>query len=97
MNFNGPEHELEQGTVLFISANLSWTRIRLLCQLRLNNGKFSFGKQCNQVLSVYDKCSICRDVLDRNEDVFHFLFECKRYELCRARYLRDISREVCSG
>jgi hypothetical protein len=83
--------DITEETALIKLCDIFLHKIRLIAQVRLNNNKFFFKKQ--QVTLNDDRiCSICN--FETEEDMFHFLFECKIHDSSRKLLLRTFLNDL---
>jgi len=82
---------LEERTCIKDINNLNMLQLRLIAQLRLNLGSFRIKGYLHE-LELDSKCQFCN--LESNEDLFHFLFECKIHQSSRNIFLKPLFTNI---
>jgi len=71
---------------MYLTMNLPWNQSRVIAQLRIGKGNFRIGEIFHR-LKRNERCKYCN--LDEHDNLFHFLFTCKRHKRQRNLYLRN--------
>jgi exonuclease III len=81
--------ELESGKRIVDYMSLGLRRTRILAQMRMNQTHF-FWNNTSHELHYEDKCPHCN--LTTNEDLFHFLVECRIHRSSQQRFLNPLQQ-----
>jgi hypothetical protein len=77
----------EQRLCKFFSLGLQ--NVRILAQLRINQTNFYWKEAVHELLNE-SKCTFCNS--DAQEDIFHFLVECKIHKESQTRFFTPLQR-----